>query len=240
MPRYASPVSEQKAVLRLELERTRRFFNRAAPIFPIIERWLAPVYRHALAQLGLPSHLTVLDLGTGTGELAAALAARGHGVTGIDTAERLLRRAARRLPGVTFKTMDLVDLPGLATESFDLVALAHVLHGVPPSLRQLALAEAARIAKRGVVVIDYAEKPPWYIRLVEWVEGPHYRSYAGQPLAALAARAGLEVEKAVPLSPASACWLLRRPPGSTLPPAPGECYQANAGGCDAGHQSDHR
>jgi ubiquinone/menaquinone biosynthesis C-methylase UbiE len=223
-----------------ERERTRRFFNRIAAIFPIIEGWLAPSYRLALAQLALPTHLTVLDLGTGSGELAAALAARGHPVTGIDTAERLLRRAARRLPGVTFKTMDLVDLPVLAAASFDLVTLAHVLHGVPAALRQLALAEAGRIARRGVVVIDYADKLPFYLRLAEWLEGPHYRTYARASLPELAAAATLEVERAVKLPGASACWLLRRRRDSALRSAAEECYEAGAGGCDAGHQSGHR
>jgi len=226
--------------LQRERERTRRLFNRAAPLFPILERWLTPSYRYALEVLALPTHLTVVDLGTGTGALAGAFAARGHQVTGIDTAERLLHRAARRLPGVTFKTMDLVDLPTLAGDSFDLVALAHVLHGVPAALRRLALAEAGRIARWGVVVIDYAGKPSWYIGLVEWLEGPHYRFWTRESLAALAASAALEVERTVDLPGASACWLLRRRHPSALRPTPEECYQAGAGGCDAERQSGHR
>ena len=161
--------------------------------------------------MALPSNLTVLDVGTGTGALAAVLAERGHAVTGIDTAERLLHRAARRLPQVTFEVRDVVDLPAWPSQSFDVVAFAHVLHGLPPSLRQLALSAAGRIARRGVLVIDYGAVPPWYVRLVERLEGPHYRSYVAQPFVMLAASTGFEVERAVPLPPASACWLLHRP-----------------------------
>ncbi len=206
-----------------ERERTRRLFNRAAPLFPIIERWLAPGYRASLAALALPAHLTVLDLGTGTGALAAALTARGHSVTGIDTAERLLRRAARRVPEATFAVMDLADLPTLAAQSFDVVSLAHVLHGVPSGFRRHTLTQAGRIARRGVVVIDYAARGPWYVRLVEWMEGPHYPSFAAESFAALAAAAGLEVERAVPLPPTSACWLLRPRQTAALHPGPEGC-----------------
>lgn len=206
-----------------ERERTRRLFNRAVLVFPIIERWLAPGYRAALAALALPPHLTVLDLGTGTGALAAALAARGHAVTGIDTAERLLRRAARRVPGATFTVMDLADLPTVAARSFDLVSLAHVLHGVPPALRRHTLAEAGRIARRGVLVIDYAARGPWYVRLIEWLEGPHYQSFASQPFAASATAAGLDVERAVAMPPTSACWLLQPRQATALRPGAEGC-----------------
>lgn len=202
---------------REERRRVRRFFDRVAPLFPIVERHLAPLYVAALETLALPPHLTVLDLGTGTGALAAAFAARGHPVTGIDTAERLLRRAARRLPTARFEVLDLFDLPRLSTSSFEVVSLGYVLHGLPPPLRRHTLLHARRLASRWVVVVDYSRPGPWYVRLVERLEGPHYQSFLAQPLDdQFVAPFGLEVARLVPLSTHSACWALRPVGGAAL------------------------
>jgi ubiquinone/menaquinone biosynthesis C-methylase UbiE len=192
---------------RREAERARRLFNRAAPLFLIIERWLEPQYRDALAALGLPRHLSVLDVGTGTGSLAMALAARGHPVTGIDVAERLLRRARRRVPAAGFCRMDLVELPDVVAGAFDLVAVGYVLHGLSPRLRRFTLEQAGRIAARAVLVFDYAAPGPWYVRVVEHFEGPHYREFLRSSVESLLAEVGLSVERTVPMAPSSACWL---------------------------------
>jgi len=211
---YAAPVPEQDAAGHREVERTRRLFNRAAPLFLLIERWLEPQYRAALAALDLPPGLFALDLGTGTGSLARVLAERGHTVTGIDVAERLLRRATRRVPSARFRRMDLVDLVGVPGGSFDLVSAGYVLHGLSPDLRRLTLAHAARIAAQAVLIFDYAAPGPWYVRLVEHFEGPHYPAFVRAPIAEALAALGLTLARTVPISPASACWLCTRDAGS--------------------------
>ena len=195
---------------RREGERARRLFNRAAPLFLVIERWLEPQYRAALAAFDLPPGLSALDLGTGTGSLARTLAERGHAVTGVDVAERLLRRAARRVPSASFRRMDIAGLGAVADGSFDLVAAGYVLHGLSPALRRLALGHAARIAVQGVLIFDYAAPGPWYVRLVERLEGPHYPDFVRAPIAEAVAGLGLTLASTVPLSPASAGWLFAR------------------------------
>ncbi len=199
---------------RREMERTRRLFNRAAPLFLVIERWLEPQYRAALAALELPPELSALDLGTGTGSLARILAERGHTVTGIDVAERLLQRAARRVPAARFRRMDLADLASVADASFDLVSVGYVLHGLAPELRRLTLEHAARIAAQAVLIFDYAAPGPWYVRLVEHLEGPHYAGFVRAPIEDAIVACGLEVARTVPISPASACWLCVRGDGT--------------------------
>lgn len=201
------------AAARREAERTRRLFNRAAPLFLVIERWLEPQYRAALAALELPPELSALDLGTGTGSLARILAERGHPVTGIDVAERLLRRAARRVPAARFRRMDLADLGSVADASFGLVSVGYVLHGLAPELRRLTLAHAARIAAQAVLIFDYAAPGPWYVRLVERLEGPHYPGFVRAPIGEAVASLGLTLARTVPISPASACWLCVRNDG---------------------------
>ena len=56
-----------------ERRRTRRFFNRVSPLYPLVERHLLPEYRRALDRIGLPPEFRVLDLATGTGLLVSAL-----------------------------------------------------------------------------------------------------------------------------------------------------------------------
>jgi ubiquinone/menaquinone biosynthesis C-methylase UbiE len=192
---------------RRERERTRRLFNRTAPYYWIIDRGLVPRYRRALAELDLPPDLPVLDVATGTGALALAFDERGHPVTGIDFAVRLLSRASRRVPDARFELLDLVELPRFADASFGIVSFAYVLHGLSPELRAFALAEARRIASRHVVVFDYSGLGPWYVRLVERVEGPHYRSFVATSVTGQLAANGLTVDRVLSPVPYSACWL---------------------------------
>jgi ubiquinone/menaquinone biosynthesis C-methylase UbiE len=195
--------------------RTRRFFNLVAPAFHVIDRRLLPEYRQALETLSLDPGLSVLDLATGTGTLAAAFAERGHPVAGIDFAARLLRRARRRLPGADLRLMDLADLPQLPNDAYDVVALAYVLHGMPPQMRRFALCQARRLARRHVLIFDYSGPGRWYVRLIEWIEGPHYPSFVDRPMADLAAEAGLIVEREERTSSTGACWLLGHGDGSS-------------------------
>jgi SAM-dependent methyltransferase len=192
----------------VERHRTRLFFNLIAPAFHVIDRRLLPEYRQTLETLSLDPGLSVLDLATGTGTLAAAFAERGHRVAGIDFAERLLRRARRRLPGADFRLMDLADLPRLPDDAYDVVALAYVLHGMPPQMRRFALCQAHRLARRHVLVFDYSGPGRWYVRLIEWIEGPHYPSFVARSMAELAAEAGLTVQREERTSSTGVCWLL--------------------------------
>jgi len=166
-----------------ERHRAKRFFNRVALAFHVIDRRLGPEYRAALEALSLPHEGTVLDIGTGTGTLAGAFADRGHRVTGIDFAERLLEKARRRVPSGDFRSMDLVELETMPSGSFDIVCLAYVLHGLSPELRETTLHHASRLARDGVLIFDYSRLGPWYVRLIEWIEGPHYQGFVARPMA---------------------------------------------------------
>jgi len=96
--------------------------------------------------------LSVLDIGTGTGLFAEALLARGVQVTGIDPNQDLLDMAGRLVPGAAFLAGTAETLP-FGNGSFDLVWMSHVLHETDDP--QAALAEAARVARRRVVVIEW-------------------------------------------------------------------------------------
>ena len=192
-----------------EREEARRFFNRVVFVFPFIERSLFPEYRRALKKLDLDSNFTVLDLATGTGILAGAFAERGHPATGLDIAEKMLKRARRKFPDVEFKHFDLFELDRVETHSYDIVTMGYFLHGAPPAFRQLVLSRAARIARKYVLVFDYCCRGNWFVRFIEWIEGSHYNQFVETERKEEFAAAGLIVEKEINLSQYGSVWLCR-------------------------------
>lgn len=195
--------------LAAERRRIRRLFNRAAGVLAVFDGHLRREYVRALERIDLPLGLDVLDLGTGTGNLAAALSARGHRVTGLDFSERSLARARRSCPGVRLILADLFDLDAVRGRSFDLVTLAYVLHGLPESLRRAVLGHAARISRQAVLVLDYAGRGPWYVRAIEFMEGPHYPSFTARPAADRLDEAGLTLAAQGITSAIGGYWLAR-------------------------------
>jgi len=111
--------------------------------------------RHIAAFLTPVEGLSILDVGTGTGRAAIALAQRGAVVTGVDASAEMLqvaeRRAAEAGVAVTFSRGDAhgLDFPD---RSFDAVVCLRVLMHTPDwraSLRELCRVSADR------VVFDY-------------------------------------------------------------------------------------
>jgi len=98
---------------------------------------------------------SLLDVGTGTGRAAIALARHGAIVTGVDASEEMLavarRRAADAQTAVTFECGDAHRL-GYEDESFDAVICLRVLMHTP-GWRE-SLAELCRVARHRVV-FDY-------------------------------------------------------------------------------------
>jgi ubiquinone/menaquinone biosynthesis C-methylase UbiE len=206
-------------VLAPERRRIRRLFNRTAGVLAVFDGHLRREYARTLERVPLPRGLDVLDLGTGTGNLAAAMLARGHRVTGVDFSERSLARARRSCPGTRLVLADLFELDAFRAGSFDLVTLAYVLHGVPAALRPAVLGHAARIARQAVLVVDYAGRGPWYVRVIEFLEGPHYPSFAARPAADLLEEAGLTLAARGTTSATGGYWLAR--PGRAPAAHPG-------------------
>jgi SAM-dependent methyltransferase len=192
---------------RTEHDKTRRFFNRVGFAFPLIERALLPGYRRSLEETGLDPSLSVLDFGAGTGILASAFAERGHTVKGLDFAVRLLRRARRLHPDIDFELFDLLDLGTLPADSWDLVSMGYLLHGLDREFRLQILRQAARIAKSHVVVFDYGEPGNRWVRLIEWIEGPHYPEFLADSREADFAAAGLTLLRHRPMANSGAMWL---------------------------------
>ncbi len=211
----SGPLSEEQEArsgssAKTEHHKTRRFFNFVAPIYPLIEKSLVPSYTKVLDQLELNPELRVLDLATGTGILAGVFAERGHQVVGLDFAKNLLDRARQQFPQISFRTFDLQDLASISDQSFGIVSMGFLLHGVDPDFRHHVLFQAARIATEKVVVFDYGCRGNLLVRFIEWVEGPHYPGFLAASRTEEFSSAGLLIEKDLFLSRYARVWLCRR------------------------------
>ncbi|MFI2650151.1 MULTISPECIES: bifunctional 2-polyprenyl-6-hydroxyphenol methylase/3-demethylubiquinol 3-O-methyltransferase UbiG [Micromonospora] len=102
----------------------------------------------------------ILDAGSGTGRVAAALAARGHTVVGVDADPALVEAARADHPGPRYLVADLAELD-LATqdepEPFDAAVIAgNVMVFVASGTERAVLARvAAHVRPDGLVVVGF-------------------------------------------------------------------------------------
>jgi len=93
----------------------------------------------------------VLDVGTGTGALLHALAARPAAprrVLGVDASAAMLARVGPLPAGWEVARVDARRLPA-GDAAFDVVTAAYLLHVLDPDARAAALAEARRVLRPG-------------------------------------------------------------------------------------------
>jgi ubiquinone/menaquinone biosynthesis C-methylase UbiE len=99
-------------------------------------------------------HERVLDIGTGAGAFALALAPHVREVVGVDIVPELLAEARKRAPAnVELVEADATKLP-FPDASFDLVTTARTLHHV--ARPEVVVAEADRVLRPGgtLLVVD--------------------------------------------------------------------------------------
>lgn len=108
----------------------------------------------------VPPGARILDAGCGTGRVAAALAARGHNVVGVDADPALIDAARADHPGPRFLVADLAELDLAAQgepEPFDAAVVAgNVMVFVAPGTEPAVLTRvAAHVRPDGLVVVGF-------------------------------------------------------------------------------------
>lgn len=109
-----------------------------------------------------------LDVGCGTGVLAARLAARGYAMTGLDPSEGMLSVMAAEHPEVEAVRGSGDELP-FADGHFDLVFTVAALHHIAaPAAVRATLAEMLRVCRPGgrVIVWDHNPRNPYWSLLM--------------------------------------------------------------------------
>jgi ubiquinone/menaquinone biosynthesis C-methylase UbiE len=152
-----------------------------------------------------PRTASVLDLGCGSGALLHRLVRSGAcmRVLGVDRSEFALSLAATSLPQGSWIVADVRQLP-LASESIDIVVCTLLLHHFDAPDAAAVLTEAARVARRAVLISDLTRsRLAWALtwlatRLLSrsWVfhtDGPRSvrAAYAPAEMQTLARQAGM-------------------------------------------------
>jgi ubiquinone/menaquinone biosynthesis C-methylase UbiE len=180
---------------------TRRFFARWSPLYDWFAKPIGFAYSAAVRLAGAAPGRNLLDLCTGTGEIALRCARRGARVTAVDLTPSMFTRAerkARRLP-VRFAGMDARQL-AFPDRSFDAVLLSFALHDMPRKVRTQVLREAARVARERLVVLDYdvPRREPWRRAVLAGLglfETPYLADFAKQGARGALEEAGLAVQE---------------------------------------------
>lgn len=138
----------------------------------------------------LPGTGVVLDLGIGTGIVAAELRSLGHTVIGVDVSAGMLAQASVRLPGAVLRA-DAVRLPvrDSSVDAVTAVWFLHLLADVEP-----VIAEVARVLRPGGWLVSTSDKAA-ATRLATGRE-PQYRADGCAHLTALAAGHGMQLAAA--------------------------------------------
>ena len=113
-------------------------------------------WKRRLVALAQPANgRRALDLATGTGDIAYALASSGARVVGLDITHRMIElaigKASERAGSCTFLVGDMLALP-FADHSFDLVTTGYGLRNVPDLTT--AVDEIARVLAPGGLVLS--------------------------------------------------------------------------------------
>ena len=127
----------------------------------VVDHYLEKRARFVLEHCPLGS---ALDVGCGTGALAARLAEAGYEMVGVDPSEGMLRVLEQRTSGVRGVRGSGTSLE-FPDDSFDLVYCVAVMHHIAAADDvHLTLAEMVRVAKPGgqVLVWDHNPRNPYW------------------------------------------------------------------------------
>lgn len=182
----------------------RSYFARDAVTYDRRERLRRRMRTMLVQAAGVRPGDTALDVCTGTGEVALALAAAGARVTGIDLSPDMLAHARRKDAGgqAHFTVGDASALP-FADQSFDLCTLSMGLHCMPREVRVAVLKEMARVARRRVALMEpntpRLAAGRWALATLGRVQrSPRYwPDFVATGLDGALAAAGLELERRV-------------------------------------------
>lgn len=134
------------------------FFSLIAPFY---DCFMAALHKKQgkvlLARLAPLNRRKVLDLGGGTGKLAAQLEKAGANVWLLDSSPAMLKRARRLLPSNRAVLGDAASLP-FAENSFDVVMIVDALHHFRK--QEIVLEEALRVLIPGgtLAILDFNRK----------------------------------------------------------------------------------
>lgn len=157
----------------------KHIFSTVAPYVDFLSSGFSLGFDHfwrtkAVSLSGIRQGERVLDVCTGTGELAMLLAEKvgpDGSVTGVDFCEEMLSRARKKTGGrrnLSYILSDAKQIP-FAGNTFDAVTVAFGMRNIPDTI--FALKEIKRVLKPGGKFICLELTRPqarWFLALYEW------------------------------------------------------------------------
>jgi len=162
-------------------------FNTIAPFYGLFYQYqkksFIKVINHASKELDLKKFNTILDVGCGTGALCSVLNELGLKVTGVDTAEEMLRIARKKVKNqaIDFSNANILNGLPYDNDSFDITIASYVAHGMKKESRKKMYAEMSRVSKCEVIIYDYNSKRSLLTSIVEWLEKGDYFNFIKNP-----------------------------------------------------------
>lgn len=78
--------------------------------------------------------------------------------------------------------------------------MGYFLHGLSRGLRRFILRETGRIARAHVLFFDYGHDGGWFIRFIDWAEGPNDPVFIAEDPGRELGKAGLRIDREEPVS----------------------------------------
>jgi ubiquinone/menaquinone biosynthesis C-methylase UbiE len=176
-------------------------YNRHAHFYDRMEFIRRQTRRKAMILSGWRPSERILDLCTGTGEMALVFASQGAKVVGTDIARGMLKRAVNKSLGTAsaWVEMDATNL-AIADRSFEISIISLALHHMPVAVQVCALNELRRVTRRRIVIIepdvpvDRRWSPLWSLVASIIDESEYMHEWVYQDFIDTCHRAGLKVE----------------------------------------------
>lgn len=176
-------------------------YNRYADLYDVMEFMRRGTRRKALRLSGWRPGESVLDVCTGTGELALTFASQGAKVVGTDIARGMLRRAVNKQTGLTAAWVEMdASALAFAEDSFEISLLCLALHHMPVPDQLCVLQELRRVTIRRIVIVEphTPSNPRWFAlwagvaSLID--ESEYIHEWVHQDFADTCYRANLQVD----------------------------------------------
>jgi ubiquinone/menaquinone biosynthesis C-methylase UbiE len=157
-PVFSKDLAEAGRVLEKRSEETTRFFDSIAGNWGKLKREiLGEVDLNALILENIPDTDTIVDIGCGTGDLAAGLKTKANHVIGVDKSPKMLEEARKRFEkdgkNIDLRIGELEHLP-LRENEADTAVVNMVLHHLPDP--EKSFREVHRVLKKGntFIIVD--------------------------------------------------------------------------------------
>jgi SAM-dependent methyltransferase len=135
----------------------------------VVEHYVAKRTRFVLSTCPPPAR--VLDVGCGTGALAARLTAYGYDMTGLDPSAGMLNQLQARSPAINAVQGSATQMP-FGDGEFDVsLSVATMHHIADAAAVRSALTEMVRVVRPGgrVIIWDHNPRNPYWPRLMRRV-----------------------------------------------------------------------